>query len=216
MSGEKKTCAAVIMASGTAERFGSDKLLAELQGRPVILRTADAVLKVFEDEDAPILLLTRRKEIAELVRREYSHASNLEVILWKGGPQSETLRLAVQTLMKLPQKKQPDGCMFIAGDQPLIAETDLLNILKEFRMRPKEDPSVLRLASGGIPGNPVLWPAVYFDQLQALKGDKGGSQLLKGGRIPQILIEAASPASVLDIDTPEDLRQAVDLIDQDH
>ena len=45
MSVEKKTCAAVIMASGTAERFGANKLLAVLDGRPVIEHTADSVLR---------------------------------------------------------------------------------------------------------------------------------------------------------------------------
>ena len=212
MSVEKKTCAAVIMASGTAERFGANKLLAVLDGRPVIEHTADSVLRVFKGEDTPVLLMTRNPEIAELIRHDYPDASNLRVVLWGGGPQSETLRLAVQTLTELPLKKQPDGCIFIAGDQPLIAESDLLNLLEVFKMRPAEDLSVIRLAFEGVPGNPVLWPSAYFDQLQALHGDKGGSQLLKGGKIPQVMVEASSSASLLDIDTPEDLQEAEKLL----
>ena len=70
---EKETvlrCSAVIVAAGSSERMGSDKLTAELGGMPVLART----LKVFDgcgavDEIIVVTRADRIEEIAELCRQ---------------------------------------------------------------------------------------------------------------------------------------------------
>ena len=63
-------CSAVIVAAGSSQRMGSDKLTAELVGMPVLART----LKVFEncglvDEIVVVTRADRIEEIAELCRK---------------------------------------------------------------------------------------------------------------------------------------------------
>ncbi|MDR1329033.1 MAG: 2-C-methyl-D-erythritol 4-phosphate cytidylyltransferase [Oscillospiraceae bacterium] len=66
---KRKNVSAVIVAAGASERFGGDKIFAELLGEPVILRT----LRAFEGSPviAEIILVTRESVIeraAELAR----------------------------------------------------------------------------------------------------------------------------------------------------
>ena len=60
---ENRVVGCVIMASGRAERFGSNKLLADFGGAPLIVRALDAA-------ETPALaarvVVTRSPEVAEL------------------------------------------------------------------------------------------------------------------------------------------------------
>lgn len=73
-------CSAVIVAAGSSERMGQDKLLIDLGGMPVIART----IKAFEDSDFidEIVLVTRNdklEQMADIVKR-YSFSKVSKVI----------------------------------------------------------------------------------------------------------------------------------------
>ena len=93
------------------------------------------------------------------------------------------------------------------GDQPLLSEASVRALVLTAAENPD---AIIRLAHDGAPGSPVIWPMSCFDALAALKGDIGGSELLRtrpdfASRI--ILVEAARACELLDIDTPEQLEE---------
>ena len=185
---EKIGC--VIMASGMARRFGSNKLLHDFQGEPVmnrILRTMSA---------APLaaqVVVTRHPEI-----RDLCDAQNIPVVLHDMPLQSDTVALGVKALLEMC----PDmtGCMFAASDQPCLSTESVTELCESFQREPGQ---IWRMSWQGTVGNPVVFPQFTFHELLHLPPDKGGGAVIK--KHPELVrtVEAKSEHELVDVDTPE-------------
>ena len=105
---ENTAVGCVIMASGRAVRFGSNKLLADFGGAPLIVRALDAA-------ETPALaarvVVTRSPEVAELACK-----AGVKAILHSLPGRNDTVRLGLEALLsELPGLA---GCIFLPGDQP--------------------------------------------------------------------------------------------------
>jgi CTP:molybdopterin cytidylyltransferase MocA len=56
---------------------------------------------------------------------------------------------------------------------------------------------------GNKPGAPACFPAALFPALEALTGDSGAAQVLRG--LPNVTLIAAPAEDLRDVDRPEDL-----------
>ena len=112
----------VIMASGLGKRFGSNKLMAELWGKPMIARILNATEGLFERR----IVVTRHADV-----HAYCAAHGLECILHDLPHRSDTIRLGLEAMGDAPQ-----GCMFCPGDQPLLSKESILALLEAFRQDP--------------------------------------------------------------------------------
>ena len=200
----EKTVGCIVMASGTGERFGENKLLARLAGREMLLYVVDAVRTAAFSK---ILVVTRYPEVQELIENVYGPADScppVRCVLYPGGPQSETVKRG------LPEMLSCDACLFAAGDQPLLRKESVSRIAETYRRLAAGDgpDPVCRLSFAGRPGNPVLFPAKYYPQLMEIRGDRGGGQILKDGTIPVEYIEAGDAMELMDVDRKEDLAKA--------
>ena len=185
---EKIGC--VIMASGMARRFGSNKLLHNFLGEPVmnrILRTMSA---------APLaakVVVTRHPEIKELCDQQ-----NIPVVLHDMPLQSDTVALGVKALQKMCPEMT--GCMFAASDQPCLSIESVTALCEAFQREPGK---IWRMSWQGTVGNPVVFPAFTFKELLNLPPDKGGGAVIK--KHPELVctVEAGSEQELVDVDTPE-------------
>ena len=180
----------VIMASGLARRFGSNKLLHEFHGAPIITRILDTMAK------APLaarVVVTRHPEI-----RDICDARQIPVILHDLPEQSDTVRLGVEHLLETC----PDmtGCMFAASDQPCLTIGSVEKLCHAFDAAPE---NIWRLAWQGTVGNPVLFPASTFGELLHLPVGKGGGAVVK--KHPDLVrtVEVSGERELIDVDTPE-------------
>ena len=147
---EKIGC--VIMASGMARRFGSNKLLHNFLGEPVmnrILRTMSA---------APLaakVVVTRHPEIKDLCDEQ-----GIPVVLHDMPLQSDTVALGVTALLEMC----PDmtGCMFAASDQPCLRVESVAALCEAFQREPGQ---IWRMCWMGTVGNPVVFPKFTFNEL---------------------------------------------------
>ena len=176
------------MASGMGTRFGGNKLMAELDGVPLIQHVIRATDGLF----ARCVVVTRHDEVAELC-----HALGVEVILHNEQYRNDTVRLGMEDM---------DGCAtvtFVQADQPLISPASIATLLR----RAEEDPeSIWRVSFEGTPGAPVLFPAWTFDELRALPLGKGGGYVAKTHKERVRTVEVVSKWELVDVDTVEDLQ----------
>ena len=112
---KKAAVGCVIMASGRAVRFGSNKLLADFGGAPLIAQALDVT-------ETPALaarvVVTRSPEVAELACK-----AGVKTILHSLPGRNDTVRLGLETLLsELPGLA---GCIFLPGDQPLLRKESL-------------------------------------------------------------------------------------------
>ena len=180
----------VIMASGLARRFGSNKLLHDFHGEPVMCRILDTMAK------APLaarIVVTRHPEIVELC-----HARQIPVLLHDLPEQSDTVRLGVEYLLK--DCPELSGCMFAASDQPCLTVESVANLCDAFQKAPEK---IWRLRWQDTVGNPVLFPKSTFQELLHLPVGKGGGAVVK--KHPELVdtVEVTDPRELVDVDTPE-------------
>ena len=177
----------VIMASGLGKRFGSNKLMADFHGEPLIQRALRATDGLF----AKRVVVTRHKSVAALCRE-----LGADVVLHDLPHRSDTVRLGLEALGDL------DACMFLPGDQPLLRR-ETVAMLLEIR---KENPDrIIRPAYEDSEGSPVLFPAWAFPELKTLPEGKGGGVVIKNHPHEVYRASVFDPFELADADTPETL-----------
>ncbi len=195
---KSKAVGAVIMASGLARRFGSNKLLADFDGEPMLCRALAATVGV-----APRLVVTRSEDVHRLCVTR-----GVPVLLHALPHRSDTVRLGLSALLR----EQPAlcGCLFVPGDQPLLRRSTVDGMCAAFSSSHEKERNIFRLCAqeNGSPvtvGSPVLFGRAYFDALLHLPEGKGGGVVLRQHPECVRLFAAGDPAELDDADTPEAL-----------
>lgn len=177
----------VIMASGLGVRFGGNKLMADFLGTPLFLRAVEATEGLFDAR----VVVTRHQDVADLCTE-----LGLPVVLHALPYRSDTVRLGLEAL------GDPDCCMFLPGDQPLLRRETVAMLLERWKENPEK---MVRPAFDGTPGSPVLFPARFFPELRNLPEGKGGGALLKKYPHDVLTVSVFDPFELADADTPEAL-----------
>lgn len=186
----------VVMAAGRSERFGENKLLRELDGKPLALRTLEAIPR---DAFAKIITVTRFAEICQ-----FSETLGFAVVE-NDAPEeglSRTIRLG------LAETADCDAVLFTVADQPMLSRETFLRLLAAWKPG-----RICAAAEGGRRGNPCLFCRSFFPELNALSGDHGGASVIRRHEDALTLVETA-PAELWDCDTPkalEDLKEELKL-----
>ena len=183
----------VIMASGLGKRFGGNKLMAELQDKPLIRWIIDASEGVFDQR----IVVTRSEQV-----RELCEGLGLQHIHHELPFRSDTVRLGVSAL-----NDDVDYCFFVPGDQPLLKKETLEKLVEGAKRNPDR---ILRAGYEDTVGSPMGFPGCFFEDLKNLPEGKGGNWIAKSH--PELIrVVSASDASELrDIDTREDLEEIKD------
>lgn len=175
----------VIMASGLGKRFGSNKLMADFYGKPMIQRALDASEGLF----ARRVVVTRYEQVAALCREQH-----VDVVLHDLPNRNDTVRLGLEALGDL------DACMFLPGDQPLLRRETVAMLLEIRRENPD---SIIRPAYEDTEGSPVLFPSWAFPELLALPEGKGGAVVIKNHPHTVHRVSVSDPFELADADTPQ-------------
>ena len=187
-SNEKPRHGCIIMASGKGERFGSNKLMARLNGKPLIQYAIEASNGLFTHRT----VVTRSREVANLCR-----ALEVHVVLHAEPNRNDTVALGM---------KEIEGCTtatFLQGDQPLIGTKSIDTLL---RASERDCASIWRASFKGVAGSPVLFPSWAFDELRELPCGKGGNFVAKAHSEKVHTVEVSSKWELFDVDTRDDLR----------
>jgi molybdenum cofactor cytidylyltransferase len=186
--------AAILLAAGKSSRMGENKMLAEIDGRPMIARTAQRLLAsrarpiiaVLGNAAEAVDAALGRLPVERVMNPDY--AEGMATSLVKG-------------LAALPA--DVEGAVVCLGDMPLIAGRDLDRLIAAFN--PLEGRAIVVPTRRGQRGNPVLWSRQFFPQMLALSGDRGARALLEAHADLVAEVEMDSDSVLIDIDTPEAL-----------
>jgi molybdenum cofactor cytidylyltransferase len=187
--------AALVLAAGQSRRMGPvNKLLADVDGKPMVRHVVDAVLG---SRARPVVIVTGHE--AERVR---AALDGLPVTFVDNPDYAEGLSTSLRRgLAALPETAQ--GALVCLGDMPLIESKQLDRLIAAF------DPVAARAICvpvwHGKRGNPVLWARRFFAEMQAVEGDVGARHLIgeHGDSVHEVEIE--SDAVLIDIDSPDAL-----------
>ncbi len=190
---EHSTIGAVILAAGQSRRMGAiNKLLIEVDGRPILAHVARAVR---EAGLPPPIVVTGCE--AERVRAALSD----EPVRFAHNPEFEG---GLSTSLRAGIRAVPEnwaGALVCLGDMPDVTPETLKALAAAFN--PHSNISVCVPVHGGQRGNPVLWGREHFARLQTLSGDVGAKHLLAELQNQVAEVETPSPGVLMDVDTPE-------------
>ncbi len=180
----------IVMASGLSARYGRNKLLEELGGRPVIVHTVEHLAAA----GLVPLVVTRSDAVSALMNR-----TGVACVIHDGPLKSDTMHVGIEAL-------SPDaaGFLFMPADQPLTLPESLRRLAAQFLENPTR---AARLGHGDTPGSPVLFPAACRNALLAYRGDRGGADVLKSQRIPCDIVQVSHSWELWDVDTPEGMER---------
>jgi molybdenum cofactor cytidylyltransferase len=183
--------AALILAAGLSSRFGDGhKLLADLQGKPVLRHVVE---NAQASSASPVLLVTghRADEIRE--------AAGPGVTVVHNAAYAEGLASSLRAgLSALPRGL--DGVLVCLGDMPDVSPATFEALIAAFN--PVEGRAICLPVIGGKRGNPTLWGLQFLPELMRLEGDSGARSLF-GPHAEWICeVPVQDPGILHDYDTP--------------
>lgn len=186
---EPDRIAAVLLAAGRSERFGSDKLLALADGEPVAVRAARQLGSA--GSRLRIAVCRGGSPVADLLA-----ASGYEIVVNPDPARGLSSSLALG--IGRADLAGADAALVALGDMPFVPASHFGALLAAFD--PAETP-IVASARDGAAMPPALFARAHFARLCAARGDRGGRALLAGAKLV-----AATPRELADIDHPDDLR----------
>jgi molybdenum cofactor cytidylyltransferase len=196
MSVARSRLAVVVLAAGAGARFSDQpagKLLAPLDGRPVLAHVLEAV-RTF----APGRTIVVLGHGADTLARS---------IAWAGeerarNPDPERgLASTISTGLAALAGSDVDGAFIVLGDQPRL-QADVLSALGDAADHDGPPIIVPRYDEPG-PRNPVLLSRAAWPLADSLSGDRGLGSLIDAR--PDLVREVRVTGTMPDIDRPDDL-----------
>jgi molybdenum cofactor cytidylyltransferase len=186
---------AVLLAAGKSQRMGGpNKLLAEIDGAPMVARVAQRLLASRARPIIAVLGNQAEKVDAALGKLPVDRVRNSDF----ADGLSTSLKRGVVAL-----PPDLDGALICLGDMPLISGRHIDRLIAAFN--PLEGRAIIVPTRRGKRGNPVLWSKRFFPAIAELAGDVGAKHLI--GEHAELVaeVEMDDDAVLVDIDTPEAL-----------
>lgn len=182
---------ALVLAAGQARRFGAPKLLASLQGRPLIRHT---VRRVLEADLGEVIVVSgnRHEALAAAL-------ADLPIRLVRNPRPTAGL----SSSLKAGIAAAGQAAVLVAlGDQPTVPATVIRALVTAYHT--SAAPIVCPVYDGVL-GNPVVFAPDLFPELLQLEGDRGARQVIErdASRVNKIPFGFAMPE---DVDTVSDLK----------
>jgi molybdenum cofactor cytidylyltransferase len=181
------TC--VLLAAGSSSRFGSNKLLALLDGQPLInhsaasLEPCDGIIAVVRADDVPLHAALHILDIDYVINPEPDRGMGYSIACAVNATAGS------------------DGWLLMPADMPFV--------------RPSTTQRIIAAMDAGAPlaapvfqgqrGHPVAFSKDFFAQLAACDGDTGARHILQQHRQQLVTIDTDDAGVLVDIDRPTDL-----------
>ena len=184
------TC--ILLAAGSASRFGSQKLLAPLPDGTTVVEASVAHLQAGLTRE--IVAVTRSDPALIKVLQ----ACGCRIVI------NDVADQGMGTSISVGVAATPDarGWVIALGDMPFIRADTIAAVANALR----NDARIAVPVMAGKRGHPVGFSALYRERLMSLTGDTGAREILKSDAklITEICVVDAGIFS--DIDTPADLK----------
>lgn len=195
LHGWKKAIHGIYLAAGFSRRFGGNKLLEKLDGKPMYLHLLEGLNEIKENHKLQSLtVVTQYEEILDYLHRQRIAAvKNNNSALGI----SSSLKLGLQTAMIQKNQETEQYYLFCVADQPFLKKHTVEEFLSVFL---KTGKGIGCISHDGKAGNPVIFHERYVPELLRIEGDKGGKSVVNQHLEDVFLFEIPDAMELKDID----------------
>ena len=189
--------AALVLAAGKSSRMGGpNKLLATLDGKPLIAHVVDAARGARVDSVTMVTGHMADRIAAAVAGRGVGIVHNPDF--------AEGMSTSLKTgLAAVPA--EAEAVIVMLADMPRVTSAMIDRMIAAYE--PAKGSMIVVPTFAGRRGNPVLWSRRFFADLMAITGDIGARNVI--GTYPEAVTEIElGPAVALDLDTPEAIATA--------
>jgi len=190
-SDPEPTLHALVLAAGSASRFGSPKQLVRIGGQPMLHKAVSQATEVV-GHAVTVVLGAYADQLAPLLK--HTTASVLINRNWEEGMAS-SLRAGVANL-----PGSCDGVLITLADQVGVTTFDLKRLATAWK---RQSEWLIAATYDGQMGVPAIFPRTTFSAFSELRGDTGAKVILS--RHADRCLRVPMPNASIDIDRPEDL-----------
>jgi molybdenum cofactor cytidylyltransferase len=186
--------AAVVLAAGMARRMGTNKLLEDVGGRPMIARVVDAFLA---SKAGPVVVV-----VGHEAARVRDALAGKQVVFVENPAYEEGLGASLRAgIAAVASMRDPavDGALVALGDMPFVRPALVDQLIGAFD--PRGAFSVCVPVHERKRGHPVLWSSRHFAEMAKLEGDVGARVLLERHADAVLQVPVEDPGIHLDVDT---------------
>jgi len=181
----------LLLAAGSATRFGSDKLRHELPHGVAIAVQAARHLKL-ELDTVIAVVRPGSGELAQALKSE-----GCEVVVCDNAAEGMGASLACAARAA----GESDGYLVALADMPFLRRTTIAAVRDALAAGAPLAAPYFRARRG----HPVALSKGFYEKLLTLRGDEGAKQLLAANERQLVKIPVGDPGVIRDIDTPDDL-----------
>ena len=179
----------LLLAAGSATRFGSDKLQHALpHGVPIAVQSA----RHLRSEVSRVMVVLRSAGMEALFHRE-----DCATVICENAAQGMGVSLACAARAAGPA----DGYLVALADMPFIRRSSIAAVREALERGAPLAAPYFRSRRG----HPVGIAGKFFESLLDLRGDEGAKRLLRENEQRLVKIPVGDPGVIRDIDTPSDL-----------
>lgn len=180
-----------MLAAGRSTRFGSTKQLAQIDGRPMVARTADLARQACGDNT----VLVAGHEWNRVHTAAAGACRFLVVNERFADGMGTSIAAGVAAVSHVA-----DAVLILLADQVAITGAHIDLLVRAWR---KGAADIVATAFDDVVGPPVIFGRAAFGKLVALNGDQGARSVIEDGDFDVMTI--VSDLAAIDIDTPTDL-----------
>jgi molybdenum cofactor cytidylyltransferase len=184
----------VILAAGSASRFGSPKQLAKFNNETLIETVIQKALNINFYKIVVVLGAFFEEIFPTINKYNIKIINNHE---WKKG-QATSVKKGIKAI----SVKKIDAILFLLVDQPQISTNLIENVLNLFAYQKS---NIIVHSFNGQTRHPILFSRNTFPELLKIEGDQGGRQLFNLYSPLKIKLEDSIMA--VDVDTMNDLME---------
>jgi molybdenum cofactor cytidylyltransferase len=187
---------AVVTAAGSAERFGGKKLLAPIDGEPLLEHTIRSLLEGGVTEVIVVVGTDARREL----ERDVNAMNDPRVRPVENPDPSRGMFSSIQAGVATANG---DALVVLPGDMPYVRPETVRAAIAKYR----EGRAIVSPRYKGKRGHPVVMPLSLRDEIAATAPTANLHEVIKHHQDERVDLEVEDAGVIRDVDTPADLER---------
>lgn len=177
----------IMLAAGNSRRFGSNKLLYEIDGKPMYQHILEKLMTVANTPKS-ITVVTQYEEIEQEAR---TLGTKVYINPHPDDGISSSLKIGLKA------NKDADACLFTVSDQPWLTTATIHQLIDLFKTSQK---GIACVSCQGKLGNPCIFTKKYYEELLSITGDRGGKAVITAHREDTAVLKVNDVRELTDMD----------------